>query len=248
MTHRNQVTRFVATPVWDRTTRWFHWINVICVITLTVFGLAILNEKAFGVSDAGKIALKTLHTYTGYVFSFNLGWRIIWGFVGGHYSRWAVMLPFGVGFAKELRLYVRGIFHGKAPVHLGHNPLGKLMILLLFPLLFTQAMTGLILAGTDLYKPPFGSAVAHWVTEGDPEKLHELVPGVKDNVDPNAYAQMRSFRKPIVTVHLYAFYILVGAALLHILGVVVSELRERNGLVSAMITGTKVVAEPPGDD
>ncbi len=30
--------------VWDRTTRWFHWVNVICVIGLVSVGLVIFNE------------------------------------------------------------------------------------------------------------------------------------------------------------------------------------------------------------
>ena len=63
----------VAYKVWDRTTRWFHWINVLCVICLAMLGLAILNEKSFGVSAEGKILLKTLHVYVGYVFAINLG-------------------------------------------------------------------------------------------------------------------------------------------------------------------------------
>lgn len=62
----------VAYKVWDRTTRWFHWINVLGVLGLAVLGLAILNEKIFGASAEGKVVLKTLHTYVGYVFAANL--------------------------------------------------------------------------------------------------------------------------------------------------------------------------------
>ena len=36
--------------VWDRTTRWFHWINVLAVIGLIAVGTVILNAKALGVS------------------------------------------------------------------------------------------------------------------------------------------------------------------------------------------------------
>ncbi len=63
-----------AYRVWDRTTRWFHWINALCVIGLAMLGLAILNEKSFGVSADGKVLLKTLHAYVGYVFVINLTW------------------------------------------------------------------------------------------------------------------------------------------------------------------------------
>lgn len=237
----------VAYRVWDRTTRWFHWVNVLCVLALAALGLAILNEKAFGVSAEGKVLLKTLHAYVGYVFATNLVWRFIWGFFGGRYSRWKGVLPVGPGYLDALRLYVRGFVSGNAPSYLGHNPLGRLMVLLLFLLMFTQAITGLVLAGTDLYKPPFGGTIAQWVTGGDPDKLSQLRPGSKDYVDPVAYKEMRNFRKPVITTHLYAFYLLMAAILLHISGVVVTEVREKNGLTSAMLTGEKVLSEPPLD-
>ncbi|MDT8372023.1 MAG: cytochrome b/b6 domain-containing protein, partial [Gammaproteobacteria bacterium] len=73
-----QVTHY---QVWDRTVRLFHWVNVICVLCLIAIGVAILNAKVLGVTDDGKILLKTLHIYFGYVFAINLGWRIIWGFI-----------------------------------------------------------------------------------------------------------------------------------------------------------------------
>lgn len=136
---------------------------------------------------------------------------------------------------------------GKAPDYLGHNPLGRLMVLALLILLLTQAATGLVLAGTDLYKPPFGGLFAEWVTKGDPDKLAILVPGSKDAVDPVAYEDMRRFRKPFITIHKFNIYALITLSLLHILGVVVTEVRERNGLVSAMITGEKVFSARPID-
>jgi len=65
--------------------------------------------------------------------------------------------------------------------------------------------------------------------------------------DLAAYDEMRSFRKPIVTTHLYAFYLLMAAMLLHIVGVVVTEVREKNGLISAMFTGEKILSAFPVD-
>ena len=47
--------------VWDRTTRLFHWLNVICITGLVGVGIVILNAKALGVSGEGKVILKTIH-------------------------------------------------------------------------------------------------------------------------------------------------------------------------------------------
>jgi Ni/Fe-hydrogenase 1 B-type cytochrome subunit len=232
-----------ARPAWDRTTRVFHWINALCVLALAILGLAILNEASFGVSSEGKILLKTLHVYVGYTFVINLMWRLIWAFVGSPSARWKAILPTGASFRIETRAHPKNSPGSNERVVLGHNPLGRLMVSLLLLLLSTQALTGLVLAGTDLYMPPFGNMIADWVTIGDANSLANLAPGSKEFVDSVAYDDMRAFRKPIVTTHLYVFYILMIAIGLHIIGVVVGEFRERSGLISAMITGEKMIPD-----
>lgn len=236
-----------AYSVWDRTTRWFHWINFICVLLLSILGLAILYEKSFGVSAEGKILLKTLHTYVGYVLAINLTWRMVWGFLGNTHARWRAVIPFRPGYMNALGEYVRGFLRGRAPIYVGHNPVGRIMVSLLLILLLTQSITGLIITGTDLYMPPFGGLFADWVTNGDPDKLAQLVPGSKEHVDPVAYDAMRSFRSPIVTTHLYVFYFLMAMIFLHVAGVVITEIREKNNLVSAMFSGEKFLPEAPVD-
>jgi len=241
--------KFSSYPVWDRSVRIFHWINVICVLGLVAVGLVILFNKDIGVSADGKILLKTVHVYLGYIFVLNLTWRFIWFFLGNKYSRLKAILPLGKQYKESLKQYAKGMKEGNQPTYLGHNPIARLMIVLLFLLLSVQAVTGLVLAGTDLYMPPFGHEIAEWVADvgEDHSKLINLKPGSKENVNPESYKEMRSFRKPFITFHLYAFYILLGAIFIHIVGVVVSEIRERNGLVSAMFTGNKVFSKKPVD-
>jgi len=235
--------------IWDRSVRIFHWVNVICIIGLMCLGLILLNNKSFGVSAEGKILLKTLHAYFGYVFVINLTWRLIWGFVGNKFSRWKAILPFRKGYIKSSKSYAKGFIENNPPPYAGHNPIAKLMVSLLFAFLITQATTGLILAGTDLYLPPFGHEIAEWVMGSgeDHSKLSDLKPGSKEGVDPEGYKEMREFRKPFITVHVYVFYMLVIAILLHIIAVIVTELKEKSGLVSAMFTGKKVFNKNPID-
>ena len=235
--------------VWDRTTRLFHWINVICIIGLISVGLVILNNKILGVSGDGKILLKTIHVYIGYVFVLNLIWRYKWSFIGNKYARWKAVLPIGKGYWHSVRAYIVGVKAGDPPQYLGHNPIARLMVTFLFLLLTTQAITGLVLAGTDLYLPPFGHEIAEWVTGSGEEhdKIANLKPGSKDDVDSEAYAEMRKFRKPFITTHVYSFYVILISIALHIAAVVLTEVREKNGLVSAMLTGKKVTSKKPVD-
>ena len=89
--------------VWDVNTRWFHWINVICVTALAVVGVVILNAGDLGVHNAGKVTLKTVHAWIGYVFVLNLLWRIAWAFFGNCNARWRSILPGGRGYFQALR-------------------------------------------------------------------------------------------------------------------------------------------------
>lgn len=232
---------------WDKTTRWFHWINFVCVLGLMTIGTVILNGNAIGISGEGKVLLKTVHVLTGYLFLANLIWRLIWAFIGSPSARWKSLLPFRNSYLSRLKAYIAGSREGNAPGYIGHNPLGRLMVTFLLGLLFIQGTTGLILAGTDIYFPPFGGQIAQWVTDGDPEKLANLMPGSKEFVDIDKYDEMRAFRKPVITTHLYVFYSLLVAILLHVAAVVITDIRERGGIISAMFSGRKVFRKPPID-
>ncbi len=233
-------------PVWDRTTRWFHWINALAIIGLIGVGLVILYAKTLGVSTDGKILLKTIHVYIGYVFCLNLAWRIIWAFIGNKYARWKAILPGGKGFFTALREYQACFRSGNIQYYQCHNPAAKLMITLLFVLLMTLAITGLVLAGTDIYYPPFGQTIKAYVAE-DASKVEVLKPYSKENVNKEKFAEMRAFRKPFIITHVYAFYLLLIAIVLHIGAIVVTEIRERSGLITAMFTGRKVFPKQPVD-
>jgi len=220
--------------VWSRNIRLFHWINVIAITLLICIGLIIFNGKLFGVSTEGKILLKTLHVSVGYVFALNLLFRIIIGFIGNAHERWAKVLPFNKGFLQELAEFKE---HKKA-TYKGHNPAGKLMVFTLLSLMLIQMISGLVLAGTDIYYPPFGRYFAESIAI-DKQNVDVIEPYSKINVDETAYQLMRDIRKPFITAHIYAFYCFLFLIPLHIIGVIVAERREKTALVSAMITGYK---------
>ncbi len=246
MTNENEL---YEVKVWDRSIRIFHWVNVLCVLALMTIGSAILYADFLGISGDGKITLKIMHAYVGYVFAFNLIWRLVWGFIGSRFSRWGSVVPFGRGYVGELKDWLYGIRNGQAPVYRGHNPAARLMLLALYMLLVGQMCTGLVLAGTDLYFPPFGHEFAEWATGAgeDHSQLIGLVPGDKELLDPEGYAAMRQFREPFIAIHKIIFWLMLGAIFLHVAAVVYDEIRHRNGLVSAMITGKKVLRKPSKD-
>ena len=120
----------------------------------------------------------------------------------------------------------------------GHNPIARASVSILLVLLILQAATGLVLAGTDIYYPPFGHWIANWIAAPgvDPSTI---VPYDKTGVDPGSWDAMRSLRSVFLTIHHWNFYALLVVIVLHITGVVVTELREGGGVVSAMFTGKR---------
>lgn len=234
-----------AYRVWDPVQRVFHWLNVGCLLALVAIGTTILWGKELGVSAEGKVLLKTVHVWVGYVFAANVAVRLAWAFAGGPFSRWRAFLP-GPGYLQSLRQYLAGDAGGAAPRYLGHNPLGRLMVTFLLLLLTVQAVAGLVLAGTDIYYPPLGGWIAAWVAAPGVDPA-TLVPGDKTFVDPAAWDAMRAFREPFIETHEIVYYLLLVAGVLHVAGVVVAELREGGSLVSAMLTGRKVLDRPPVD-
>lgn len=233
--------------VWDAGVRWFHWINVLCVLGLMAVGVAILNDSALGVSNDGKILLKTLHVWIGYAFALNLLWRLVWAFIGGPHARWRSILPCRRGYVSETSRYLSAARAGRPIQYLGHNPLGRMAVSVLLLLLLIMAVTGLMLAGTDLFYPPMGRWIAGWIAAPGVDPV-TLVPYAPEMYDKAAYAAMREeLRFPVVRIHYYGFYTLLGMVLIHIIAVVVTEVRAGGNLISAMFSGKKVLSEPPAD-
>ena len=233
--------------VWDRTQRVFHWVNFLAVFALASIGTVILAADVLGIpDDPGMITLKTTHVWVGYVFVLNLAWRLAWAFFGGRFSRWRALLPGGHDFGRRLSEFVRGFIRGRAPFYLGHNPLARIFLSALVLLLVVQGTTGLVLAGTDVYMPPLGGVMRDWVAAEthDPALVRPYAP---ESVDPNAYAEMRAFRTPIVRIHEYNFYLLVALIVMHVAEAVVMEFREGGAVISAMFTGRKLHERKPVD-
>ena len=58
-----------AYSAWDVSTRLFHWVNALAVLTLIVLGLILLNEDVLGLSAGGKFLLKQIHVAAGYLMA-----------------------------------------------------------------------------------------------------------------------------------------------------------------------------------
>lgn len=233
--------------VWDLPTRLFHWINFSAVIGLIFMGLIMLYKKELGITSVeAKIGLKEVHVIIGYIFVLNLGFRLVWGFVGNQYARWHAILP-GKNFLQSVRDYKASVSAGNPQQFLGHNPMGRLAITIILLLLIVMAVTGLIRAGTDIYYPPFGATVAEFIAapNTDPDSL---VPYNPAGTDAEKVDRLKAFKGPFGAIHLYTAFILMFIIVVHIAAVVYTEVREGGGIISAMFSGRKVLSAKPMDD
>ena len=111
--------------VWDLPTRVFHWLLVACLA----------GSLASGYIGGAAI---DWHARFGYGVLALVLFRLVWGFVGGHWSRFANF----VRSPRTVAAYLRGQAH---PDHLvGHNPLGAGSVLAILLVLLAQVATGLV--------------------------------------------------------------------------------------------------------
>ncbi|MGD8709983.1 MAG: cytochrome b/b6 domain-containing protein [Ectothiorhodospiraceae bacterium] len=177
--------------VWDPFVRIFHWTLV----------------AAFTVSYLSEGEPEWLHTWSGYLILILVGLRVVWGLVGTPYARFGSFVRGPVTAAR----YLVSELVGGARRHLGHNPAGGIMILLILASLIATGFTGMSLLAADEGAGP----LAGWIMASESgeelyEELHEF------------FANFTLF-----------------LVIVHVAGVVLGSLRHRENLVASMFHGYK---------
>ncbi|MBI2383050.1 MAG: cytochrome b/b6 domain-containing protein [Gammaproteobacteria bacterium] len=115
--------------VWDAPTRVFHWLLV------ASFAGAFLTAESERYRD--------IHVLCGYTALALLAFRLLWGFVGSRYARFA---SFRYGPAR-VGAYLRSLLSGRPEHHVGHNPAGSWAIYALILLGLLTASSGYAVFG-----------------------------------------------------------------------------------------------------
>lgn len=113
--------------VWDVPTRVFHWSMV-----LSFCGVFLTSESE---------RYRDIHVMLGYTMLGLIAFRVLWGFVGTRYARFASFL-FTSG---EVVTYVSDLARGRAERYVGHNPAGSVAIWLLLFLTIGSGASGVLL-------------------------------------------------------------------------------------------------------
>lgn len=233
--------------VWDTPTRWFHWINAVSVVLGLISGFFFMYREVFRIEAVeAKFALMVAHVLIGYVFAVNLLLRIMWGFFGNRYARWRAVLPDRRSL-HAIGADLQSLVERRPFEYVGRSPLSRVSVTLMFVVLVAEASSGLIRAGIDLFYPPFGGLVASYVAKPGADPATLTWENSRAIVDPDRWYYIRPIKKATWYVHTYSAYLLLAMMFLHVAGVVLTEVRQRSGVVSAMFSGRKVLAGKPID-
>ncbi|BEU94779.1 cytochrome b/b6 domain-containing protein [Acidovorax sp. DW039] len=110
--------------IWDLPTRLFHWLLAACIVGLVVTAKVGGNAMVW-------------HFRLGYVVLALVVFRLVWGVIGGRWSRFASFVP----TPGRLLGYLRGDTRPQDKA--GHNPLGALSVLALLGVTAAQVSSGL---------------------------------------------------------------------------------------------------------
>jgi cytochrome b len=144
--------------VWDLPTRVFHWSLAACAIGLLVTG------------KVGGDDIMVWHARLGYAVGALLLFRLVWGFVGGRWSRFASFVPSPARAWRFLR-------EPRADA-IGHNPLGAWSVYAMLLFFAAQVATGLFSATKEDFAGPLAArasnATVHLLT-GYHKNIGQLV-------------------------------------------------------------------------
>jgi cytochrome b len=170
--------------------------------------------------------VQTVHEFAGYTIAGLVTFRLIWGFAGSRYARFAQFVK-GPGATLA---YLGSMLRGGERRYLGHNPAGAAMIVALLLTLSGTAFTGWLMAEPD--------RVAMLPA------LPQIVAPAWADDDGDEYGEGGKVEDALEEIHETLANLMLVLAALHVGGVVLASVRHRENLARAMITGEKRAAEP----
>jgi cytochrome b len=203
-------------PVWDLPVRVFHW-SLVILFTLAYFTGDEENQ---------------LHIYSGYAVLGLVLLRILWGFIGTRYARFADFI-YKPGSVIE---YLKRLKSSSPQRYIGHTPPGGWMILALLASLLITSVTGLQVYGLEGKGPLAADATTigvispAYADEDEREGEHSEAAGEQENESDEEFWE---------EIHEFFANLTVLLVLLHVAGVVISSRLHGENLVKAMISGRK---------
>jgi cytochrome b len=178
--------------IWDIPVRFFHW------------ALVALIALAYATAELGVLSMDA-HVLAGEGVLVLVLFRVLWGVLGSDTARFSQFVK-GPG---AVIAYLKAARAGEHKAHMGHNPAGALMVLLLMTLAGAQAITGLFSSDDIVTEGPLASLVSS-STSGLITGIHEAL-----------------------------FNLLMAAILVHLAAVVFYLVVKKDNLIRPMVLGVR---------
>ncbi|MCP4551089.1 MAG: Ni/Fe-hydrogenase, b-type cytochrome subunit [Bacteroidetes bacterium] len=215
--------------VWELPVRFYHWINALCIVILSVTGYLIGRPPALQSAAEASFSywfgwIRFIHFVAAFVFFFNFVLRTYWGFVGNKYAQWYNFIPLKKSQWKEffnvLKVDILQLTTKSIP-SIGHNMLAGFTYFFTFLAFLLQSLTGfgLYAAMSDSWFPKLFS----WI-----------IPLLGGDL-------------PARNLHHILMWFFIIFAMIHVYLVFYHDYIERNGLTSSMIGGWKFVKQDEDD-
>lgn len=147
--------------VWDLPVRLFHW-----ALAFLLLAQWLTAEILEGYSD--------LHSQLGYITLGLILFRLIWGFIGPTYAKFSNFLR----GPSAILTYIKDQFGARHQNHIGHNPLGGLMLPAVLLLVGLQAISGLFVTDDVLHTGPYYQSVDEQVISVMEWLHHNIFDGI----------------------------------------------------------------------
>ena len=221
------VRKFTRRYVWQPVVRWYHWINVLCMLVLAITGYYIGNPfgNVAGIPFPYVTAqMRFIHYVAATVLALVLIVRLYWTFAGNRYARWTGMLPLNRERARDLwkQFKYYAFLSSDRPCYVGHNPIAGLSYAILWLLTILQGITGLAL-NAQVNPGGFWWTWFGWLF------------GVSAN-------------QTIRLVHHSLMWVFIIFFLIHVYMAVLDDVEERDGLMSSIVNGVKWPPCPAVED
>lgn len=204
----------VRVYVWQVPVRVTHWVTVACIVILSLTGGYIADP--FLIPPGGNVMtiVRLVHMVTALTLIASLLVRLAWMVAGNRFARWSAFVPTSRFQATEV--FRQAAFYAflrkEIPKVLGHNQLAAAAYLLLFLLLFVEAVTGFALDALQGTQP--SATLFGWLLDLLGPQLVRLV-------------------------HHLSMWAILAIALFHVYSSVLVDHLEKNGLVSSIFSGYK---------
>jgi Ni/Fe-hydrogenase 1 B-type cytochrome subunit len=206
---------------WEFPVRLTHWINFLCLLTLSITGFYIGRPFIHAVSSEQYIMgwIRFVHFVAAYAFLMSVIIRLYWSMVGNRYANIIQWFPCSGEKIRELlndiKCYL--FLDTKSTCKVGHTSLGAFTYFILYLIFLFQ-----IFSGFALYSVTHSGAI--WtVLGGWFLSIMEL--------------------QTIRLFHHLSMYVMCTFVLLHVYVAWISDVKDKNGLISSIFSGWKFMTE-----